>query len=105
MKKISTAATKQTKTFQEQNLTIGLERSLELVLRSGRYERSAPGAETEHQPEGHERGVRGDAAKSDRAGVGDAFALGVPAVERVGTRSDRCACVQRALDRGESEER
>ena len=28
-----------------------------------------------------------------------------PGVERVGTRSDRGACAQRALDRGESEKR
>src|SRR6202521_6154527 len=51
--------------------------------------------------ERHARYVRKNAAQPDRAGNGDAFTMGEPVVERVGTRSDRGACAERALDRGE----
>src|ERR1019366_450282 len=53
----------------------------------------------------HARGIRKHAALSDRAGNGHALAVGEPVAERVGARSNRGACAQRALDRRESEER
>jgi hypothetical protein len=57
------------------------------------------GAKVEHNPERPGRGVRREAAQPDRAGNGDALAVGEPVVERTGARSDRGACAQGALDR------
>ena len=107
MKKISTAAAKQNRNFSEQKLTIGLD----LGDRSSWYCVLDEAGEVlleqraEHDSEGDERSVRRNAAQPDRAGNGHALALGKPVVERVGTRSDRGACAQRAADRGEPEER
>ena len=106
MKKISTVGAKQSKNFREQKLTIGLD----LGDRSSWYcvldeaGEVAAGTEAGHDSESDERSVRGDAAQSYRVGDRNAFAVGEPCVERVGARSDRGACAQRALDRGESTE-
>src|SRR5437773_4561638 len=77
---------------------------MELVLRAGLNRGSASGTETEHDSENHERGVRGNAAESDRIRDRDSFTLGEPVVERVGARSDRGACAQRPFDRRKSSE-
>ena len=107
MKEISTVATKQMRDFRGQNLMIGLD----LRDRSSWYcVLDAAGEVLLEQKLGttakcHERGVRGNTAEPDRVGNGDAFALGEPVIERVGARSNRGACPQRALDRGKPPER
>ena len=107
MKKISTVAVKQNRNFSEQKLTIGFD----LGDRSSWYcvldeaGKRAVRATSEHDSEGNEGSVRRDAALSHRAGNGDALALGKSSIERVGPRSDRGACAERALDWGEPEER
>src|SRR6202040_3164623 len=78
---------------------------MELVLPARRSGRRGAGTETEHDSEGDEGSVRRHAAQPDRAGDGDAFAVGEPVVERTRARSDRGACAQRAFDWGEPEER
>ena len=107
MKKVSTAAVTESEEFfpTEADDWVGPGRSIELVLRAGRSGRSAAGTETEHDSESDARGVWRHAALPDRAGDGDAFALGESTAERVGARSNRGACAQRAVDRGEPEER
>jgi len=52
----------------------------------------------------NEGGLRRDATQPDRAENRDVFAMGEPAVERVGARSDRGPCAKRALDRKEPAE-
>jgi transposase len=74
---------------------------IELVLPVRRSGGNTAGTETEHDSEGHAGSVGRDAALSDRVRNRDAFALGKPGVERVGTRSDRGACPQRTPDWGE----
>ena len=107
MKKISTVAAKQSKNFREQKLTIGLD----LGDRSSWYCVLDEAGEVlleqklSTTPKAMKEVFGGDAAEPDRVGDGDAFAVGEPGVERVGTRSDRGACAQRAFDRGESTER
>ena len=83
MKKVSTAVVTATKNFSQPKLTIGSGpgRSIELVLPARRSGRSAAGTESEHDSESNARGVRGHAALSDRAGNGDAFALGESTAE------------------------
>ena len=106
MKKISTAATKQSQNFSEQKLTIGLD----LGDRSSWYcvldeaGSNCLGAETQHDSESHEGSIRRDAAQPDCVGNGNAFAMGEPGTERVGARSDRGACAQCAADRGKPQE-
>ena len=86
MKKVSTAAVKQSKNFSEQKLTIGLD----LGDRSSWYcvldeaGAIAAGTETEHDTESDEGSVWRHAAQPDRAGNRDAFAVGEPSAERVG---------------------
>lgn len=103
MKNISTAATKQARNIQEQKLTIGLHLgdrwSWYCVLDSTGDVLLEQ--KTEHHREGPERSVQSDATESDCIGNGDAFSVGESVIERVGTRSHRGACPQRALDRGE----
>jgi hypothetical protein len=85
MKKISTVAVKQNRSFSEQKLTIGFDlgdrSSWYCVLATGSV---LLGTEAEHDSESHEGSVRGDAAQPDRVGNGDAFALGQSVGERVG---------------------
>jgi hypothetical protein len=87
MKKVSIAAAKQIRYFSQPKLTIGLD----LGDRSSWYclldevGESAAGTETEHDCKGDEGGVREHAALSDLVGNRDAFALGKPSAERVGT--------------------
>ena len=80
MKKISTAAVKQSRNISEQKLTIGLDlgdrSSWYCVLDEGG--RNCAGAEAGHDSESDEGSVRRHAAQPDRAGNGDAFALGKP---------------------------
>ena len=106
MKKVSTVAAKPSRKISQQKLTIGLDlgdrNSWYCVLDEAGQ--STAGAEGEHDSEGDARGVRHDAAQPDRAGDGNAFALGESFAERSGTRSDRGACPQCAVDRGEPEE-
>ncbi len=80
MKKISTAAAQQTRNFENQKLTIGLDLgdSHELVSRSGRSGGSAAGTKAEHDSEDDARGVRRDAAESAGSGNGDAFEVREP---------------------------
>ena len=83
MKKVSTAAVHATKIFfsTEADDWVGPGRSIELVLPARRSGRSAAGTESEHDSESNSRGVWGHAALSDRAGDGDAFALGESTAE------------------------
>ena len=74
-------------------------------MRPGRDRGSGSGTKGQHDSERHARTVREKAAQPDGAGNGNAFALGKPVVERVGTGGDGGACAQRALDREESTER
>ena len=107
MKKISTVAVKQNRNFSEQKLTIGFD----LGDRSSWYcvldeaGKRAVRATSEHDSEGDEGSVWGNAALSHRAGNGHALALGKSSIEGIGPRSDRGACAERALDWGEPEER
>src|SRR5438045_5109657 len=107
MKKVSTAATKQSRNFSEQKLTIGLD----LGDRSSHYcvldESGGILVESKvsHEPQCDAGGVRVDAAESHCFGDGDALPVGKPAAERIGARSDRGPCTQRALDRGEPAQR
>jgi hypothetical protein len=106
MKKISTVAVKQEQEYfrAEADDRAGPGRSLELVLPARRSGRSAARAKTDDDSEGDARGVRGHAALPHRAGDRNAFAVDKPFAERVGTRSNRGACPQRAFDRRESQE-
>ena len=107
MKKVSIAAANQIRNFSGQKLTIGLD----LGDRSSWYcMLDEAGSVLLEQrlsttPEGHASRVWENAAQSDRAGDRNAFSVGEPNTQRVRTRSDRGACAQRALDRGESKER
>ena len=78
MKKVSTAPVTATKNFSQPEADDWVRpgRSIELVLPARRSGRSAAGTESEHDSESDARGVWGHAALSDRAGDGDAFALG-----------------------------
>ena len=85
MKKVSTAAAKQSRNFSEQSLTIGLD----LGDRSSWYSvLNETGQilveQSFHEPQCDEGGVRVEAAESYRARNGDALAVGEPVVERVG---------------------
>ena len=103
MKKISTVAIERIQIFKESQLTIGLD----LGDRSSHYcilnevgeviwESKLPTT-----PKGIEEVFSQDSAQSDRARNRDAFAVGQPAVDAVGARSDRGPCAQRAIDRRE----
>lgn len=74
-------------------------------MRPGRDRGSGSGTKGQHDSERHARTVRENAAQPDGAGNGNAFAVGKPVVERVGTGGDGGACAQRAPDREESTER
>src|SRR5207248_4788481 len=93
--------------FSQQNLTIGLD----LGDRSSHYcvldESGGILVESKvsHEPQCDAGGVRVDAAESHCFGDGDALPVGKPAAERIGARSDRGPCTQRALDRGEPAQR
>jgi hypothetical protein len=56
-------------------------------------------------PKGIEEVFSTVSAQSDRTRNRDAFPLGQPAVDPVGTRSDRSPCAQRSVDRGEQPKR
>ena len=107
MKKVSTAAAKQSRNFSQPKLTIGLD----LGDRSSWYCVLDEAGEVLLEqklgttPKAMREVFGGDAAQPDRAGDGDALAVGEPTVERVGTRSDRGTCSQRASDRREPKER
>ena len=107
MKKISTAGARQNKNFAEQKLTIGLD----LGDRSSWYCVLDEAGEVVLEqrlgttPKVMKEVFAGHAAESDCVGNGNAFAVGESGVERVGTRSNRGACAQRALDWRESKER
>ena len=105
MKKISTAAAKQSRNFRNPSLTIGLD----LGDRSSWYcvldeaGESFWNRKLSTTPKAMKQASQ-DAAQPDRAGDRDAFAVGQPAAERVGTRSDRGPRAQCAADRREPEE-
>ena len=107
MKKISTVAAKQTKNFREQRLTIGLD----LGDRSSWYcvLDEAGDVLLEQKLGTTPKAMKEVFGKMPRSRIaletGMHSPLGEPGVERVGTRSDRGACAQRAFDRGESTER
>ena len=79
--------------------------SIELVLRAGRSGRSAAGGETGGRLRKRCGRHSGPCRAAGSRWKRDAFALGEPTAERVGARSDRGACAQRAFDWRESEER
>ena len=107
MKKISTVGARQSKNFPDRKLTIGLD----LGDRSSWYCVLDEAGEVVLEqrlsttPKAMKEVFGKNAAEPDGVGDGDAFAVGEPGVERVGARSNRGACAQRALDRGESTER
>ena len=91
-----------------QKLTIGLD----LGDRSSWYcgldeeRRNSAGTENGYDPESYAGGIRKHAAQPDRAGDGGDTPPWLSRVpQRVGARSDRGPCAQRAVDRGEPEER
>jgi transposase len=104
MKKISTVAVKQSKNFSEQKLTIGLD----LGDRSTWYcvLDEAGDMLLEQRLSTTPKAIREVFGGMPHSRI--ALETGMhspwvsPGVERVGTRSDRGACAQRALDRGES---
>jgi transposase len=100
MKKISTVGVKQSKNFREQKLTIGLD----LGDRSSWYCVLDEAGEVvlEQKLGTTPKAMKEVFGEMPRSRI--AFAVGEPCVERVGARSDRGACAQRALDRGESTE-
>ena len=88
MKKVSTAAAKQSRNFSrtEADDRVGPGRSIELVLRVWmKRAQMLLEQKAAHDSEGDARSVRSDAAQPDRAGNRDAFAVGESAAERVGT--------------------
>ena len=107
MKKNSTVATKRKQIFKQPKLTIGLD----LGDRFSHYciLDEAGNVILEHNlpttPKRNAASLRQDSAQSDRAGNRDALSLGQPAVDRVGPRSDRGACAERATDRREQSKR
>src|SRR5579864_9029782 len=106
MKKISTVGAKQIRNCRERKLTIGLD----LGDRSSWYcVLDEAGDVLLEQKLGTTpkamKEVFGGMPEPDCPGNGNAFAVGEPGVERVGTRSDCGACAQRALDWRESKKR
>ena len=83
MKRVSTVAAQQSRKIAEQKLTIGLDLgdrwSWYCVLDKAPAGDSR--TETQHDGEGDARSIRRHAALSDRAGNGDAFAVGEPGAE------------------------
>src|SRR5258708_34293680 len=71
----------QKRQFHEEHTTVPAE-LFALCTYDGRSGRGAAGTTAGHNSESHERGIRKHAALSDRAGNGDAFALGEPGVGR-----------------------
>ena len=107
MKKISTAAAEKMEKVEGQRLTVGLDlgdrSSWYCVLNeAGEVLLERKLATT---PKAMKEVAWRDAAQPDRAGNGAALAVGEPAVEGVGARSDRGPCTERALDRGKPSER
>jgi hypothetical protein len=90
MKKISTVAVKQNRSFSEQKLTIGFDvgdgSSWYCVLDESGRVRWEQGVNT--TAKAIKRSVRRNAAQPDRSGNGDAFALGQSVVE-LNFKSDR----------------
>ena len=82
MKKISTAGARQRRDFREQKLTIGLDLGIDRAVITCCWNKA------EHDSESDERSVWEEAAQPDRVGDGNAFTVGEPGVERVGTGSD-----------------
>jgi transposase len=107
MKKISTVAVKQTKNFSDQKLTIGLD----LGDRSSWYCVLEEAGEVLLEqklgttPKARKEVFGGMPRSRIALETGMHSPVGQSGVERVGTRSDRGPCAQRALDRGESTER
>ena len=107
MKKISTVQGGGNEIFKEQKLTIGLDLgdrwSFYCVLdEAGKVileQKAADDAGSD------EAGIWQDTAQSHRTGDRNAFPVGKPAVDRVGTRSDRGARAKSATDHQEQSKR
>jgi hypothetical protein len=106
MKKVSTAAARQIRKFSEHQLTIGLD----LGDRSSWYCLLDEVGEVllEQKVGTTPKAMREVFGSMPRCRIafenGDALARGEPIAERTGTRGDRGACAQGALDRREPEE-
>jgi hypothetical protein len=107
MKKVSTAARKQTNNFGEQKLTIGLD----LGDRSSWYcMLDGSGAVLREQklgttPKAMQEVFGGMPRSRIALETGMHFTVGQPAIAPTRARGDRRACAQRAFDWGESKER
>jgi predicted NBD/HSP70 family sugar kinase len=107
MKKISTVQTFKSEIFKEQKLTIGVDLgdrwSFYCVFdEAGKIilEQKLPTT-----PGSDEGDIFEDAAKSHRVGDRNTFAMGKPAVNGAGTRSDRGARTKSAIDHQEQSKR
>jgi len=103
MKKISTVQTFKSEIFKEQQLTIGVDLGdrwsfLRVLDEAGKIilEQKVPTT-----PEAMKQTFSEDAAKSHRPGDRNTFAMGKPAVNGAGTRSDRGARTKSAIDHQE----
>jgi len=87
MKKVSTAAVKRMRNFSQHKLTIGLDLGDRSSCYCGLDEAGGhrDGTKTLHHSEGPAIGIRSYATQPHRAGDRDAFPLGQPIAERVGT--------------------
>ena len=107
MKKISTVQAFGNEIFKEQKLTIGLDLgdrwSFYCVLDEAGTNHS--GTETADDTGSDEADVWKDTAKSHRTGDRNTFAMGKPAANRAGTRSDRGARTKSAIDHQEQSKR
>ena len=107
MKKISTVAIERIQIFKENQLTIGLDlgdRTSHYCILNEAGEVILELRTTDHT-ERNRGSFQQDSSQSDRARNRDAFTVGQPAVDPVGTRSDRSPCAQRTTDRGEQPKR
>ena len=107
MKKISAVRAFGNEIFKEQKLTIGVDLgdrwSFYCVLdEAGKIILEQKVATT---PEGMKPDIWEDTAESDRPGDRNPFALGQPAINRAGTRSDRGARAKSAIDHQEQSKR
>ena len=107
MKKISTVRVYGSEIFKGHKFTIGLDLgdrwSIYCVLdEAGEVLLEQKVATT---PEAMKQTFGTDGAKSHRAGDRNTFAMGEPAVNGAGTRSDRGACAKSGIDQQEQSKR
>ena len=107
MKKISTTQASSSEILKEQKLTIGVDLgdrwSFYCVLdEAGKIILEQKVATT---PEAMKQDIWKDTAKSHRSGDRNTLTMGKPAVNRVGTRSDRGARTKSGIDHQEQSKR